>query len=141
MNDLKVRPARKEDIELTFQWANDRVLREMSFNSDPITWEEHQQWFETILKSQTLYLIAELRGIPVGQVRIEQDGVVAVFLDPKYRGMRLSHEVLSAAIDYHDTLYPSKDLIAFVKPENEPSQKLFIGQGFKLVSLKYVREK
>ena len=49
MNQLKLRPVQKSDIELIFKWSNDEEVRKNSFHTETIKWEEHVKWFNNII--------------------------------------------------------------------------------------------
>lgn len=132
---VHVRPAVAEDRELLFQWANDPLTRQMSLRTEPIRWEEHQRWFDRVINEPAiLMLIAELwdsgRWAPIGQLRIDSEGVVSIALAPGYRGKRLALPVLQAAVAVHKAHFPGKVLTAYIKPENQPSQRAFSRAGF-----------
>jgi RimJ/RimL family protein N-acetyltransferase len=69
--------------------------------------------------------------IPIGQIRIDHEGVVSISLSSPYRGRYLAEPALRKAISYHSTCFPRQTLTAYVKPDNELSQKIFIRVGFK----------
>ena len=132
---VRVRPVSNEDCALLFQWATDPLTRQMSFHSDPIRWEEHQQWFEQVThEPHSMFLVAEWlqkgRWIPVGQVRIAQDGIVSISIAPEYRGRRLAWPTLQAAVARYHACFPEKVLTAYIKPENRASQRVFRQAGF-----------
>ncbi|MDY7075432.1 MAG: UDP-2,4-diacetamido-2,4,6-trideoxy-beta-L-altropyranose hydrolase [Chloroflexota bacterium] len=135
---MRVRLASADDIELLFLWANDSLTRQASFNPGPILWEAHQRWFEKVSGvPDILLLIVELREkdawIPIGQVRIDNDGTVSISLSPEYRGRRLAEPALKMAITHHRTCFRKDTLTAYIKPENKPSQKIFVRAGFEFV--------
>ena len=132
---LRVRLASADDIKLLFLWANDSLTRQASFNPGPILWETHQRWFEKVSSvPDILLLIVELREkdawMPIGQVRIDDDGTVSISLSPKYRGRRLAEPALKMAVAHHRTYFRKDTLTAYIKPENQPSQKIFDRAGF-----------
>ena len=67
-----LRRATTQDIKLLFKWANDSETRKNSFNTNPISWEEHQAWFARKIaddKSE-IYIFMDF-FVPVGMVRLD----------------------------------------------------------------------
>ena len=132
---IATRLADIEDMELYFQWANDPNVRKNAFNSEYISWEDHQEWFSKKVTNDNacLYLITD-NHIPIGQVRFDicdQEAEIGYSIDKKYRGQGYGKKILSAAIDSFAKTYGEVDiLLAKVKGENIASKKIFIGLGF-----------
>ena len=42
---LSLRKVNLNDVELIFKWANDPDVRNNSFNTNQIVWDEHVKWF------------------------------------------------------------------------------------------------
>ena len=104
MNNLRFRKALKSDSELYFKWVNDPLVREQSYNSNTVTWDEHQSWFlEKIYHPDWhFYLFVNLENQYVGQVRIQtidlSNAVIGVSVDANYRGMGCGLNILQLAI-------------------------------------------
>lgn len=137
--EIQLRPANSEDMLRTFQWSNDPLVREMSFHSQPIHWGKHQAWFKNILRDPTsLLLIAELveakNRLPIGQVRLDNGGIVSISIGEDYRGQGIGPQVLNLALEYFkENLPESRELIAYIKPKNEASINLFTRANFEFV--------
>src|SRR5207253_11507460 len=69
MHDIQVnlRPVRPADCRLLWEWANEPAVRAVSFNPEPIPWDQHQQWFAAKLNDRAcIFWIAEDNpGTPV----------------------------------------------------------------------------
>lgn len=133
--DLTVRQAVENDCELLFDWANDPAVRSVSFNQNKIDWAEHVQWYkERLLDSRTIILIGtNCVGEPVGQVRFELKGQVAVIdisVSSKYRGAGYGRDLLLSAIRHFRTFHKAR-LDAYVRTENTASRRLFEKCGFR----------
>ena len=151
---MQVRRASADDVRLLYEWVNDPVTRQMSLHSDQISWEDHQRWYyEKLSRQETLFFIVEIddgkKRVPVGQVRVEKDGVVSISVAPEWRGQGVGKCVLRAALGELDRGGFPIDLIAYIKPENVPSCKIFSKAGFTLagkdlqagqICLRYVRK-
>lgn len=135
--NLKMREAQKEDVDLYFLWANDPVVRQNSFNPEPIKFENHLKWFETKLSSERSRLfVFEVLGKPIGQFRIDHIDnawLIDYSVDRHYRGLGAGKAMIThfkTSISYSDLLCPLK---ALVKPSNIASQWVFEQLGFQKV--------
>jgi RimJ/RimL family protein N-acetyltransferase len=139
---LKFRKANIEDAQLYFDWANDKTVRENSFNRSEINFEQHVNWFTKKLSSANcfFYLFLNEENDPVGQVRIditEEETVIGISIDEHYRGKDLGVEMLTQACNDYFKIFPSATIIAYIKEENTPSIKLFTKANFiKIANLK-----
>ena len=70
---LTLRNLRESDQPLLLNWRNQERIREVSINSDPITKEEHEQWFNRALnESFESPLICDWDFRSVGIIQIEK---------------------------------------------------------------------
>jgi spore coat polysaccharide biosynthesis predicted glycosyltransferase SpsG/RimJ/RimL family protein N-acetyltransferase len=131
---IDLRPVRNDDEKLIWEWANDPVVREASFRSDPISWENHRRWFATKITSpSTRIFMAELEDEPVAQVRFEIDGdsaVISVAVNARLRGRRYSSAILRRACREIFRTTEVNRVIALIKPGNGASQRAFARAGF-----------
>ena len=129
--NLTIRPAAINDMLLIYEWANDTITRQMSFNQAPILLENHKNWFTKVLADSNRYLlIIEKNQIPIGQVRLNQHGVIGISIAPNSRGQRLGLPVLQAGIQYFQNHTTHTKITAYIKPENTASIKIFERAGF-----------
>ena len=64
---MKLVDVAEEHIELIFKWRNKSFIRAVMYNSEPIVWENHVAWFQSVLESDTKYLkILYYNQIPYG---------------------------------------------------------------------------
>ena len=89
-NMERLRLATNEDMALLFEWANDRSVRNLSFCSEPISWEMHVEWFQQMMHSQdVIQFIYECDDKLVGQVRLRIHngaGLISYSIASEYRG-------------------------------------------------------
>lgn len=135
---LRFRPATADDCKLFFDWANDKTVRQNSFETDEIPYSSHVSWFNRKVSAEnSLILVFELENEPVGQVRVDglddpNGAVIGVSVDEKFRGKGYAAEMIRTATE--EALKKIKtSVIAFVKPENQSSLKAFIKAGYSLV--------
>lgn len=127
---MKLRPVRKSDCELVWQWANDPFVRAVSFNPKPIPWKEHVQWFDAILKdANCVFWIGETNeGVPFGQIRFQIDGaeaVVSVSLDKAFRGRGIGGSFILAGTQALFDRYEVARVFAYIKIGNTASEAAF----------------
>jgi UDP-4-amino-4,6-dideoxy-N-acetyl-beta-L-altrosamine N-acetyltransferase len=77
MNILEVarlKPISSEDLELIYSWRNQKHIRDVMFNDQPIGWEDHLAWFEKLEKvHEKMSLLFYLRNTPLGIVNFSLD--------------------------------------------------------------------
>lgn len=133
------------DLNLIFSLSNDPRVRANSFNTKPIEYVAHCKWFEkTVADKNTLFFLLfadESEKQFVGQIRfnrvseISKECVISLSITEQFRGKHIACEFLELGIGelkkkWHNIEY----VVAEVKDENIASNKLFIKEGFKLVS-------
>jgi hypothetical protein len=112
------------------------VFRKNSIQSEPIPWENHQRWFKNKLADADAKLfILEWRSKPVAQIRfdlIDDVYTLSFLVDSKFRGVGLANKILLMGIL---ALNSVKSILAFVKPENTKSERVFISYGFQYIGM------
>lgn len=132
---LMLRPAQEQDCELLWRWANDPEVRRKSYNSAPIPWEGHQDWFETKLNSSNCALYIAGNGKePIGQIRFDMEGgvgEVSVTIDAEKRGEGYGTALIQAGTSrlYEDFQGVTR-VDAFIKEENKVSVRVFEKAGY-----------
>ena len=117
-----------------WEWANDPAVRVVSFQPAPIPWEDHVAWFEAHVAAPDccMYIVEDENTCPIGQVRFEtRDGQaeVSISLAADARGQGIGPDALRVSCrlfrQQSDAL-----IMARVRSENMPSQRLFEKAGF-----------
>lgn len=134
---LSFRKATSEDVNLYFNWASDSDVREQSFNSEEIKFEDHKKWFINSLENpgtQMLIFYTDDHKL-VGQVRFETktEGktIIGISIDKEFRGKGFASEMLTLACDFFQKQY-SNEVEAFIKVGNRGSSRAFLRAGFLL---------
>jgi RimJ/RimL family protein N-acetyltransferase len=133
---LSVRKAEIQDIELYFDWANDTVVREQSYNSNKINLENHRKWFVSKLNDDNcnFFLFENDEKEAVGQVRIQKENlseaIIGISIDQRYRGKGYSKKMLQMAIDLFCDINPNFLVNAYIKEGNLSSKYAFENAGF-----------
>lgn len=137
---LQFRQATMEDAELLFAWANDPVVRQFSFSSDPIPWETHVNWLQNKLTQTTaLLLIAEAENKPAAFLRFDlngQEALISYQIGAAFRGKKLGHRVLQLGMQELKKYLPEVEkAIGFVQPQNIASVRAFEKAAFQNLGL------
>lgn len=125
---------------LLYEWSNDPVVRNGSFNPNRISLEEHRQWFEKKLSSKDCYIfIMEADGVSCGLVRFDLDknkdeAILSYMISSKYRGKRLASAMLNKSICKFVKQQPETTIIAHTIPDNIVSRRSLEKVGFLLTN-------
>jgi UDP-2,4-diacetamido-2,4,6-trideoxy-beta-L-altropyranose hydrolase len=130
---LELRAATRADASLVFDWRNDPLARAMSLSSEPISWASHLQWFEQRLADRdTKLYIAEVCGLPIGQVRFAfgvGEATLSYALDGVVRGRGWSEWMIREAL-VRTPRARAAGVRALVKAGNVASRKIFSRLGW-----------
>ena len=133
-DSLHLRPATADDCRRIWEWANEPAVRAVSFNSEPIPWEQHVAWFNRRLAdANTRLWIAGQAVAPVGQVRFDLDGptaTISVSLDATRRGKNLGSLLIWSACKKLFRESAVETIHAVIKPDNSSSIRAFMKGGF-----------
>ncbi|MBR0694883.1 GNAT family N-acetyltransferase [Bradyrhizobium lablabi] len=95
MDRFRIRPARKDDARLLFEWRNDESTRNMSRNKDVIAWDDHVAWLDRRLGlAQPNLFIFELDEKPVATFRIDGEDV-SYAVAPEHRNRGIARLMLN----------------------------------------------
>jgi len=142
---INIRVANFEDSEKLFEWRNHPTVRAMSLNTEVISWEDHQQWFDKVLSSpDNVLLIGHRNGLPVGVVRFDNKGdeaEVSIYLVPGTNASGLGSDLLQSAEHWFSNYYPEiRKILACVLGGNVRSNHLFFGAGYHVYSSSYIKK-
>ena len=128
--------ATDSDIGLTFEWANDPLVRANGFHPEVITREGHQRWLRAVIQDprRTLVIVEaspdRSAWQPVGQVRLDGEQV-GLLLSPDSRGRGLASEVLRTGLRVAVREVRPTRLTAYILEANQPSRRAFERLGFR----------
>ncbi|MBA3285645.1 MAG: GNAT family N-acetyltransferase [Nitrosopumilus sp.] len=127
-----IRKATINDAELLFNWANDEKVRANAIRPQKIVWDDHIKWLNHKLAFSHYVLILEKDEIPVGQIRFdfhaEENGwVITYSISFENRGKNWGKVIVALGMKYINK-FP---IIAYVRPSNVPSLKIFESLKFK----------
>ena len=141
---LKLRPVNDSDCRLLWEWVNDPTVREQSFSSGPIPWDEHVAWFAGKRQDKNChhFIVLNAEGEAVAQVRfdIDEEAEVGVSVDTRYRGRGYGAKALKLASRGLLSSFSITRISAYIKPDNTASIKAFSNSGYKSLGKTIVKE-
>ncbi len=141
---IEMRKANEKDSPKIFEWRNHASIRTVSRNADPITWENHQNWFADVMCYQDkVLLIGQIGETPIGVVRFdphEDFAEVSIYLIPYTSGTGQGRNLLLSAEQWLKAHLPEiKCIRASVLGGNEPSHRLFLGADYRVEATHYLK--
>lgn len=142
---LKLRPVREGDCKLLWEWANDPDVRIASFSSDPISWEQHVEWFNVKISDPNciIYIALNDQDVPLGQVRYDianREAVISITVDRQFRSQGYGSAIIKSACENLFTRSDVHTIHAYIKSSNEASVRAFVKAGFKDLGKEVIRE-
>lgn len=126
--NISFRKADEKDVLLVYDWSNDALVRQNSFNSNSIEWDTHKNWyFNKIKDDKTLFLIALVNNKPAGIVRYEigeNNAVIGISISKTFRGQKLAVKFLIQSSSEYFKVH-NVPILACIKKENIASIKAF----------------
>ena len=136
MSNLTFRKANLSDVNQYYTWLNDSEVRENSFYSTIIKWEDHVKWFtEKINNPDYYFYIFQDDSLKyIGQVRIHKinntNAVIGVSVCSEQRGLGYGSIILiESCIDFFK-FNNSFIINAYIKNNNISSKIIFEKAGF-----------
>jgi len=141
---ISLRVATADDSKNLFNWRNSPAVRSASRNTAPIEWDNHQRWFESVLIApDRILLVGERADTVIGIVRFDlqdQEAEVSIYLVPGTKQPGLGNDLLVSATNWLTTNRPDVlQVSAHVLGGNIPSERLFLGAGYKVVNTNYLK--
>ncbi|MFH1393760.1 MAG: GNAT family N-acetyltransferase [Candidatus Micrarchaeota archaeon] len=141
---ITLRPVRSEDIRTIYEIRNHPQVRKNMFDSDEIAWEKHRSFWEKKLREgkSLCYMVTDGKE-DIGLARLDPSGdafEVDILVSPKAQNKGIGSQALALLLEKAPV---SSKIIARVKPDNAPSQRIFEKNGFrkKYVAFEYKKEK
>lgn len=131
---LKYREATQKDVDLYFNWANDKEVRNNSFNQSKIKYEDHLLWFRRKIESENtrMYVFSDNSNNNIGQVRIEkeEETIIGISIDANHRGKSYGIIMLNLALSDFKQYASDNIIYSYIKIENQTSYNIFLKVGF-----------
>jgi len=135
LNPISMRVSTSSDVDLYYEWANDELVRQYSFQQDEIQYENHVHWFTSKIENPNfLFLIFFNQDkSAIGQVRInkiDEEVIIGISVDKIFRGLGYSFKMLKLACQHYFKNYSENEIFAYIKLENKASIATFKKAGF-----------
>lgn len=131
---LTLRAATSGDEAMLLGWRNDPEAIRFSVTGQGVRPAEHSAWLARRLGDPNTHLwIAEERGAPVGQVRVDVEGdtgTVSIAVAPGERGRGVGTAALRAMVREVERDPAVRRLRALVRTDNRASVRAFELAGF-----------
>ncbi len=142
---LRLRPVRKDDCRILWEWANEPNVRTSSFSSGPIPWEDHLQWFaQKLIDPQCHHFIAlDEHDVPIGQARFDVQGEEAeidISISQENRGKGCGSSLIEMTTERMLQSTSVKLVHSYAKVENKTSIEAFKNAGFQATGFEIVHE-
>ncbi|MEZ0391617.1 MAG: GNAT family N-acetyltransferase, partial [Pseudobdellovibrionaceae bacterium] len=137
---LQITRAKLSDSDFLLELRNEDLTRAMSKNTDPVSKEQHENWFSKKLQDSNCRLyVGRYLGKPCGQFRVDllPDGKAqtSVAIAPEFRGKGLSSQLVAKGCDHFQAEFPEQKIfIAEIKESNVGSIKSFEKARFRKIS-------
>ena len=140
---LSFREVKRSDIDDLFRWRNHPDIRKNFFNTNPVSWAEHEKWFNDKLQDPQVVIYIAFDGEnKIGSIRFEDKGSavkVSVMLNPDFLGKGFGTEVIRlGTARFIKEKNPDKPIHAEIKKDNIASIKAFQKAGFEESHVIYV---
>lgn len=142
IDSIEIKQAGKDDLKNIFEWRNNKKIRDVSINSAPISWDEHQRWFDAVLTNKNCLLVIGTTGNKtVGVARFDIANIeaeVSIYLVPDGGFAGHGHNLLMSAERWLNAKRPEiKHIYASVLPKNDTSKNLFLASGYHENKIRY----
>jgi RimJ/RimL family protein N-acetyltransferase len=129
---MQIRKVTLDDAEMLLFWRNDPITRQMSRDQGEVTLDKHVIWLERSIQADTrlLYIVGDKYGVVRFDDSAHGEWEVSITLNPAHRGKGLSKPILAKAMEQFWSIHHNANIVAFIKPENDPSLRLFRSCGF-----------
>ncbi|MBI2722904.1 MAG: GNAT family N-acetyltransferase [Bacteroidetes bacterium] len=132
---LTITEAILSDVDLYYNWANDPNVRKFSFQQNPISYDNHVDWFKSKINDPSFkfYLFENKKKQKIGQVRINKNSdetIVGISIASEYRGLGYGAKMLVLACTTYFALHPTNQITAYIKADNIASINIFKKAGF-----------
>lgn len=126
---FELRKAVPADVDITFSWATDAVVRKYALSQNAIAFDDHKAWFASkILNEQVFYYLAFVDHEPIGSIRFDvfaDEVVISYLIDPKHHGKGWGKKILEEGMMQFDSDAHPVPVVGIVKTDNVASLKIF----------------
>lgn len=136
---IVLRSASEDDVQTTFDWASNKIVRKYAIQKNEIIFEEHVKWFlNKISSDDCIYFIAEVNNTAIGSIRFDmnekKEALLSFLLDPIFHGKGYGKEIVEKGCDELLKIKNLTKIVGVVYIKNIPSLKTFKSLGFNQIS-------
>lgn len=133
--NVNLRMAKKEDIDILYEWVNDPITRKNSFSEERIGYLSHVEWFNSCMNNPScIQMILEIDETKVGQARLDinnDKATLSYSIAPSFRLMGYGKILLNEVTKWTKVNKPNiRAIIADTRPDNIASQEALRQNGF-----------
>jgi len=140
--NITQRNAKKDDLELLFNWRNHSHVRNFSTHDQSIPLEEHTNWFLARIERlpQEPFNLFEYQNMAVGMCRLDKSSItddlfeISIIVAPDFQKKGFGRLMLEKSCESFFEIYPDYRILARVHVENTNSRRLFESENFKLAN-------
>jgi UDP-2,4-diacetamido-2,4,6-trideoxy-beta-L-altropyranose hydrolase len=142
---LRLREVRYGDCKPLWDWANEPTVREASFSSANIPWQDHVKWFDSLLKNLNciMYIGVNQDDRSVGQIRYnigDEDATISINIVKEFRALGYGSKLIFIGSEKIFKVTGIQKIHAYIKPSNYASIRAFKKAGFILGSKTEVKQ-
>ncbi len=141
IKNIILRKADNSDSHDLWQWRNQPLVRQLSFNNKKISYKEHKILFAGKIKDKdaSCYIAENNEGEKIGQVRFDKSGrsqwKININLNPEFFGQGMGNIIIKKASRFFlETKKRCQMISAEIFEDNEASIKAFKKAGYVLKS-------
>ena len=143
VTQITLRPAAQDDCRRLWGWRNEPATREASFDTEPISYEDHESWFSRKLDApeMRIFIIIDANGHEVGYVRfnIEADEAeISVSVDGAERGKGYGAAAIRQGSEQVLALGQVNRIVAHIKHDNPGSVAAFQRARYDPIGIKEI---
>jgi len=134
---IRLRRVREDDCRMLWECVNEGEARSSAFSTEPIAWDDHQEWFAKKLADRKCFSFVgvDVEDNPVGFLRFDMsqgdEAEVDINVRRSERGKGYGTLLLSAGADELLRISVVRAFHAFIKPQNSASIGVFERCQFK----------
>jgi RimJ/RimL family protein N-acetyltransferase len=137
-NSIALRLASQDDCRQLFEWRNDPTTVAMSLVSEPVAWEDHVRWFNSVLENPARHLLVASDGNEsFGTVRfddIDDTAEISITVSPDKRGQGIGGLLLELAAAWAKQELGLDRILAQIKATNPASIAIFKKAGYEITA-------
>jgi UDP-2,4-diacetamido-2,4,6-trideoxy-beta-L-altropyranose hydrolase len=128
---LRLRKVREADCKLLWEWVNDPEVRKLSFSTNSIAWEEHNEWWKSKMTDPNCYIFIgiDTENHPLGQIRFDvkddRRAEIDVYVEETRRGCGYGTYLIDLGAEKMFRETAVKELHAFIRSKNQRSISAF----------------